>query len=304
MHARKMRLVPYHEGEEHDLSTLSKVEPDYRVDKERDKYFRIVESKTVQTPGTPLSRLDREMYDILHTDALNDRDKWQIYRQILQKYLQKLPTPSGKKKIESKKSDDNKPPVSNDEILKTVPKKFHIKAKKLLDFAQNVGNIRWDDKGLVKVNGQQIKGNITDLINDAVRFRKNFVAEGRREFSAVMRQAGLPHEFVGNNSFWRDGSLINNTVNNAASTSYRDTSSRMETDTAPSSGADSSPPPFRNESRIVPVIRSSALSTSRRAASKKRPLEVSTVLNKTKVNKRRCIFQPMKRNYGGVWKRM
>lgn len=304
-----MRLVPYREDDA-DLPTLSRVEPDRQFVDERDKYFRIVDAKTVQTPGTPLTRLDREMYDILHTDALNDHDKWQIYNQILQKYLHKLPArPAEKKKIEPKKeTDKNVIPISDDKILESVPKKFKNKAKKLLDFAKNVDNVEWDEKGLVKVNGEHIRnGNITDLINDAVRYRKNFTALGRQKFSSVMRQAGLPHEFVGNSQFWQEGSFVNNSIGNDASTSYRD--NRMDIDTETSSEPESSPPPpvapQRNHASasFAPVIRSSVL-TPRRPISRKRSLEVTTGLNNTRIRKRRCIYQPMKKNYGGTWKRM
>ena len=255
-----MRLVPYHE-DDNDLPTLSRAEPDRRVnDDERDKYFRIVDTKTVQTPGTPLTRLDHEMYDILHTDALNDHDKWQIYRQILQKYLHKLPArPAEKKKIQPKKDEDkNVIPISDDKILETVPNKFKNKAKKLLDFAKSVGNIEWDDKGLVKVNGQQIKdGNITDLINDAVRHRKNFTAHGRQQFSSVMRQAGLPHEFVGNNQFWREGSFVNNSVANDVSMSYRNpTEINSTTSSDPESSPTLAPPQHGRPSVSFPPLNS------------------------------------------------
>ena len=99
LHAKKMRLVPHHEGD--DLPNLTHAEPDcYNV---RDKYLCNVDTKTVQTPGTSLTRLDREMYDILHSNALEDRDKWPVYCQISQKYLRKPPVKSEKKK-RSKKS--------------------------------------------------------------------------------------------------------------------------------------------------------------------------------------------------------
>ena len=155
LHARKMRLVPYYEKEGakgNDFPILSKAEPDRRFDDhERDKYFRIIDSKTVQTPGTPLTRLYREIYHVLHANALNDPDKWQVYRQILQKYLHKLPPPSsGKKKIEPKRYEDkNVKPISEDKILESVPKKFQIKEKKLMDFTRNVENVEWDHKGSV-----------------------------------------------------------------------------------------------------------------------------------------------------------
>ena len=44
--------------------------------------------KTVETPGTALTRLDTEMSDILNSeDQRSDFDKWNDYRRVLDRYL-------------------------------------------------------------------------------------------------------------------------------------------------------------------------------------------------------------------------
>ena len=44
--------------------------------------------KSVQTPGSVISRLDAEMNDILNSSTCKDeREKWSLYRQVLQRYL-------------------------------------------------------------------------------------------------------------------------------------------------------------------------------------------------------------------------
>ena len=44
--------------------------------------------KSVQTPGSVTSRLDAEMNDILNSSTCKDeREKWSLYRQVLQCYL-------------------------------------------------------------------------------------------------------------------------------------------------------------------------------------------------------------------------
>lgn len=253
-----------------------------------------------------MTRLDRQMHDILNADFVDDRDKWLTYRQVLQKYLRKLPvedeTDSDFKKSETKNTSE--PCVSDEKILETVPAKFKTRAKNLLDFARNISSIEWDDKGIVKVNGKEIKGNITDLVNDAVRHRKTFEADGRKYFSTALRRAGIPHELVGNNQFWREGSFANNSaINNL---SYRDTTRSFET--SQSSASEASPLSVGNEpsaSTHTPIIRRSLFNTTvSRRASKKRPLEQSIALNRTRVQKRRCIFQPSKKKYGGSWKKI
>ena len=219
-----MRLVPYYEYDEHPDSFLpvTKVRADDEIDTKQDNYFRLINAETVQTPGTPLTRLDKEMHGILNSDHTDDREKWLRYREILQKYLHNLPPKStSQQKTVSDQKQNEKPSetrVTDDEILNTVPAKFKIKAQKLLDFARNAANIDWNDKGVVKVDGVEIKGHITDLVNDAVRFRKTFSATGRKPFSQALRRAGLPHEFVGNNQFWREGSFLN--TDNSNDTQY------------------------------------------------------------------------------------
>ena len=44
--------------------------------------------KSVQTPGSVTSRLDTEMSEILNSSTCKDeREKWTLYRQVLQRYL-------------------------------------------------------------------------------------------------------------------------------------------------------------------------------------------------------------------------
>ena len=44
--------------------------------------------KSVQTPGSVTSRLDAEMNEILNSPTCKDkREKWTLYRQVLQQYL-------------------------------------------------------------------------------------------------------------------------------------------------------------------------------------------------------------------------
>ena len=44
--------------------------------------------KSVQTPGSVTSRLDAEMNEILNSPTYKDeREKWTLYRQVLQRYL-------------------------------------------------------------------------------------------------------------------------------------------------------------------------------------------------------------------------
>ncbi|KAJ8677374.1 hypothetical protein QAD02_013161 [Eretmocerus hayati] len=44
-------------------------------------------TKSVQTPGNVSSRLDKDMYDILHADVKDKRQKWKLFSQALQRFL-------------------------------------------------------------------------------------------------------------------------------------------------------------------------------------------------------------------------
>ena len=69
-HAKKIILLPQ-ESVERLQTTLGK-----------DKI------KSVQTPGSVTSRLDAEMNEILNSPTYKDeREKWSLYRQVLQRYL-------------------------------------------------------------------------------------------------------------------------------------------------------------------------------------------------------------------------
>ncbi|KAL7288266.1 hypothetical protein TKK_0017606 [Trichogramma kaykai] len=48
----------------------------------------VKQKKSVQTPGTPLERLDAEMNEILLAPCSDERAKWNRYNNVLQRYLQ------------------------------------------------------------------------------------------------------------------------------------------------------------------------------------------------------------------------
>lgn len=80
-------------------------------------------------------------------------------------------------------------------------------ATKLLQYIQSKDNgqrLNWDVQGPVTLDGQLIEGgNIVDLVNDALRHRKNTKAAGRENFARYLHQLNTPREFVGNTSFWK-----------------------------------------------------------------------------------------------------
>ena len=190
--ARKMLLVP------EDLSTVASVA-----------------EKTVQTPGTVQSRLDAEMRDILESNK-DDREKSIAYQQTLQRFLNLASNRQSNLNSEITDMQDNleagdekKNKKIDEEIVNSVPAKFRKKAENFLAFARKINTVTWDHTGRVRLRGILLPdSNIIDLVNDAMRSRKTFVAVGRRQFCSALRAAGLPESFVGNKYFWREGETL------------------------------------------------------------------------------------------------
>lgn len=186
-------------------------------------------SNSVQTVGTPLSRLDAEMSEILNSDSYkSERDKWTAYIQVLQRYLRlahsqhndpdKLRDPEIPKKTTQMETDEEidtaltdavKSRLNDTLIIDSVPKKFHTKAKMLLRSLHRnttpAKKISWDTNGTVSIGGTRIpNSNIVDLVNDAMRARKREKPVGRAHFAAHLRKIQMPREFIGNPELFQE----------------------------------------------------------------------------------------------------
>ena len=63
--------------------------------------------------------------------------------------------------------------------------------------------ITWDDMGQVLVDGVLIpRSNITDLVSDAMRSRKNFNPIGVHEFYSVLNKINVPKDLARNERRW------------------------------------------------------------------------------------------------------
>lgn len=182
-----------------------------------------------------LSQLDEEMSKVLKT-KLDDREKWSLYQQTLQRYLyfiakdrKPIEIPlvnfgeSGnyiKEDVTTKKTADikeepmktherpineNIPHKSNDyytksQLLQLIPKTYKIKGELLIDILlKNKNKINWNDDGTIFIDNKKVyKSNIVDLINDVVRPLKNSSPHGWVEFSQVLKDLKVPLSYIGN----------------------------------------------------------------------------------------------------------
>lgn len=171
--------------------------------------------KTVQTPGTPMTRLDEEMSNILtSTSCKNDSAKWALYNQALQRYLTVKDIGNEDKEKFNPREDsgtdqdgDSRESKLEQQMVKdidtsiveTVPRKWRLKATQLLKRLRMTGEVTWDKRGSVQIDGNTVQGAcIVDLINDAMRDRKRPPPAGYSQFVSALRHSNIPRDFIGN----------------------------------------------------------------------------------------------------------
>ena len=94
--------------------------------------------------------------------------------------------------------------MSVEMIVRSIPKSMKKRAAALLaHLKEREDVITWDDMGQVLVDGVLIpRSNITDLVSDAMRPRKNFNPIGVREFYSVLNKINVPKDLVRNERRW------------------------------------------------------------------------------------------------------
>ena len=102
------------------------------------------------------------------------------------------------------KEEEESDSLSVEMIVRGIPKTMKSRAEALLAHLKERGDvITWDDMGQVLVDGVLIpKSNISDLVSDAMRSRKNFNPIGVREFYNVLNKINVPKDLVRNERRW------------------------------------------------------------------------------------------------------
>ena len=68
--------------------------------------------------------------------------------------------------------------------------------------------ITWDKAGEVKLEGENIpQSNISDLISDALRARKNFNPTGSKELFRILSKINMPKDLVRNEKRWKEARM-------------------------------------------------------------------------------------------------
>jgi hypothetical protein len=86
------------------------------------------------------------------------------------------------------------------DIIEVLPKNLQQKAKILLRRIQDNSKILdWNDRGELKYNGETLPNtNITNLLGDSLKYRKNNKPKGYEIFTKALSEMNLPEELIRN----------------------------------------------------------------------------------------------------------
>jgi len=180
-----------------------------------------------------LSKLDGEIYEILHRNAADD-EKAKLYSNSLSRYLNidkpnvvtkfnstdgdrveaSVPaaaaataaataTAATSKVVDAEGVDSWK--ITESQVMETVPKKWKAKASRLLTHMKNNNpEIMWSSKGELVLNKYTIPNtHAVDLVNDLVRKRAtSSTPNGWKQLADALKVSNIPRELVGNKDRW------------------------------------------------------------------------------------------------------
>lgn len=160
-------------------------------------------SPVSKVAGDTVSELDREMSRLLNNKDLGDKDKWEQYQQVLQRYLHfatqnrkpiQLPI------VEMDVNDGSINMLGNEQIVETFTKNYKKDASNFLKALNGKTDlIRWDDEGVVYIHNEKIPhSNIIDLLHDVIRLRKSIQPPGWEQLMQILKEINIPIEFVTN----------------------------------------------------------------------------------------------------------
>ena len=181
------------------------------------------------TTSRDLKETDQSMQAILESDG-HVQDKANAYQQALWGFLnrfdqykdrplgrvqltrdsipERITTTKKEQAGEEAEVESAKPssPLSwiEQDVVESVPKSFKTKAERLLQRIKLDPEVKWNNLGELEYRGQLIKNsNLTDLVNDVLRKRKNSREPlGWETFADVLHRLNVPQELIGNPTRW------------------------------------------------------------------------------------------------------
>ena len=150
---------------------------------------------------------DTRMSNTLHRDDITSDEKQKLFNAELEQFLElrrqkNYPMPIAR-------AVNNEEPVElplpDADVVEPIPRTMRPRATALLNRLKTRPDvIRWDKTGRVKIERETIPGsNISDLVSDAMRSRKNFNPEGSKEFFEALTKINVPKDLVRNQERWK-----------------------------------------------------------------------------------------------------
>ncbi len=173
-----------------------------------DAYAKFEQKQKLETSPIVknMMKTDTEMSSTLQRMDMDDADKQKLYYANLERYLNlKQQNDSQIPTVQIQSNNENKEqpvpsetePISDTVVVEHIPKSMRPRATVLLNrLKARPEVITWDKSGEVSV------ANISDLISDALRARKNLNPTGSREFFRVLSKISMPKDLVRNQERW------------------------------------------------------------------------------------------------------
>ena len=129
---------------------------------------------------------DTQMSNTLQRDDVTNDEKQKLFNAELEQFLE-LRRQKNYQMPTARVVNNEEPPepqLSDADVVEPIPKTMRPRATALLKRLKTRPDvITWDKTGQVKIEGETIPGsNISDLVSDAMRSRKNFNPEGSKQF--------------------------------------------------------------------------------------------------------------------------
>ena len=186
-----------------------------------DVYARFEQKQKLETAPivTNMIKTDEEMSNILERTDMDDTQKQKLYYTNLERYLNlrrqkddQIPTVQlATKKDEGEKlaSAAEIMNLPDSMIVDNIPKSMRRRAMAILSRLKTRPDIiSWDKSGQVNLDGETIpQSNISDLLSDALRGRKNFNPVGSKQFFRALAKINVPTDLVRNDERWKQAQV-------------------------------------------------------------------------------------------------
>ena len=182
-----------------------------------DIYARFEQKQNLETSPIMKNMIntDTDMTDILQRTDVDHTEKHKLYYANLERYLnlrqqKDSQTPTVQIAPSTTNREELPPPnnaqLSDAVVVEHIPKTMRPRATAILNrLKERPDVITWDKTGEVKLEGESIpQSNISDLISDALRERKNFNPTGSKEFFRVLSKINMPKDLVRNENRWKE----------------------------------------------------------------------------------------------------